>query len=141
MSEQSLHDDRGESPNAMSRGMILLRYVLPAAVVGAGVVVMSLGSESELEGGAGIVGAGLAIFAMNWLIRASTKGDRERDREERAREYFDAHGRWPDEAAPAERSGPYAPSPSASASARGATATRRRLDRHAWPRRRGPQHP
>ncbi len=79
--------------------MVLLRYVLPAAVVVAGAVVMALGSEAELEGGAGIAGAGIAIFAMNWLIRASTEGDRERDREERAREYLDAHGHWPDEAA------------------------------------------
>jgi hypothetical protein len=25
------------------------------------------------------------------------KGDREREREDAAREYFDKHGRWPDE--------------------------------------------
>jgi hypothetical protein len=77
--------------------MIGLRYLLPAAVLLAGLVVMALGSESDLEGGAGIVSAGLAIYAMNWLYRASVDGDRVRDEEEAARTYFDTHGHWPDE--------------------------------------------
>jgi hypothetical protein len=76
--------------------MVLVRYVLPAAVVLAGLVVMSLGSESELEGGAGIVSAGLAIFFINWLFRAGAAGERQRDAEDRAREYYDRHGHWPD---------------------------------------------
>jgi hypothetical protein len=75
-----------------------LRYVLPAAGVIAGLIVMALGSEAELEGGAGIVGASLAIYAVNWLYRAGVDGDRERDREEAARVYLDQHGHWPDEA-------------------------------------------
>jgi hypothetical protein len=75
-----------------------LRYVLPAAGVIAGLIVMALGSEAELEGGAGIVGASLAIYAVNWLYRAGVDGDRERDREEAARVYLDKHGHWPDEA-------------------------------------------
>jgi hypothetical protein len=75
-----------------------LRYALPAAGVIAGLIVMALGSEAELEGGAGIVGASLAIYAVNWLYRAGVEGDRERDREEAAREYLDKHGHWPDEA-------------------------------------------
>jgi hypothetical protein len=76
--------------------MILLRYVLPAAVVLGGLVVMALGSEAELEGGAGIVSAGIAIFFLNWLFRAGAAGEREREREDEAREHFDRHGRWPD---------------------------------------------
>jgi hypothetical protein len=78
--------------------MFALRYVLPAAGVLAGLIVMALGSEAELEGGAGIVGASLAIYAVNWLYRAGVDGDRERDREEAARVYLDKHGHWPDEA-------------------------------------------
>jgi hypothetical protein len=118
-----------------SRGLVLLRYGLPLVVVLAGVVVMSLGSESEIEGGAGIAGAGLAIFAMNWLIRASTEGDREREREEAARDYFDAHGRWPDEAAAvADASSPAAPA----APAPDAAATlQRRFERAGRERERG----
>ncbi|MCW3056304.1 MAG: hypothetical protein JWO21_273 [Solirubrobacterales bacterium] len=73
-----------------------MRYLLPAAVVIAGVVIMSMGGESDLEGGAGIVGAGLAVYLLNWLLRIGAAGDREREREDAAREYFDRHGRWPD---------------------------------------------
>jgi hypothetical protein len=76
--------------------LTFVRYVLPAVVVIGGLVVMSLGGESDLEGGAGIVGAGLAIFFLNWLFRAGASGEREREAEEAAREYFDRHGRWPD---------------------------------------------
>jgi hypothetical protein len=78
--------------------MSFLRYVLPALVLVAGLVVMSLGSESDLEGGAGIVSAGLAIWFVNWLYRLGVAGDREREAEEAAREFFDEHGYWPDEA-------------------------------------------
>ena len=73
-----------------------IRYILPAAVTIAGLVVMAIGSEIDLEGGASIVGAGLAIFFLNWLFRVGVTGDRERDAEDAAREYFDRHGRWPD---------------------------------------------
>jgi hypothetical protein len=83
--------------------MFAVRYLLPAAGVIAGLVVMALGSESELEGGAGIVGASLAIYAVNWLYRAGVQGDRERDREEAARRYYDEHGRWPEESPRGQR--------------------------------------
>jgi hypothetical protein len=61
-------------------------------------IVMAFGSEADLEGGAGIVSAGLAVYAMSWLYRASVDGDDAREEEEAARTYFDVHGRWPDEA-------------------------------------------
>ena len=83
----------GEEPAGL---MVLLRYVLPGLVVVAGLVVMALGSESDLEGGGGIVSAGLAIYFINWLFRTGAAGDEEREAEDRAREYFDLHGRWPD---------------------------------------------
>ena len=73
-----------------------LRYVLPAVVVLAGLALMAMGGETDLEGGASIVSAGLAIYFLNWLFRAGVAGDREREREHAAREYFDRHGRWPD---------------------------------------------
>lgn len=84
--------DHEEHPALMG----LLRYVLPGAVVVAGLVVMALGGESNLEGGGGIVSAGLAIYFINWLFRTGAAGDEEREAEDRAREYFDLHGRWPD---------------------------------------------
>ncbi|HZL48215.1 MAG TPA: hypothetical protein VFC30_04285 [Solirubrobacteraceae bacterium] len=85
-------------PQSARPGWLLdaVRYVLPSIVVLGGLVVMALGGESRLEGGAGIVSAGLAIFFLNWLFRTGVTGERERDAEEAARDYFDRHGRWPD---------------------------------------------
>jgi hypothetical protein len=100
---------RGERSEQTSATMFLLRYVLPAAVVLGGVIVMALGSESDVEGGAGIVSAGLAVYAMNWLYRVSVNGDRERDEEEAARAYLDAHGHWPDQQAEARPVRPESP--------------------------------
>ncbi len=142
--ERRSNDTTSRGPHASSKpmgfGMVLLRYVLPATVVVAGAIVMALGSESELEGGAGIAGAGLAIFAMNWLIRAATDGDREREREEEAREYYAAHGLWPDEVAARDSAAPPVPSVAPAVPPRVATATQRRLDRPSRPRPRGSSH-
>jgi hypothetical protein len=76
--------------------LVALRYVLPALVTLVGLVIMAMGSETDLEGGAAIVSAGLAIFFLNWLFRAGVAGDRDREAEDAARDYFDRHGRWPD---------------------------------------------
>jgi hypothetical protein len=72
-----------------------IRYVLPVVVTLCGLAIMALGSETDLEGGASIVSAGLAIYFLNWLFRIGVSGDRERDTEEAARDYFAQHGRWP----------------------------------------------
>jgi hypothetical protein len=92
MNEQPPHSDNA---NQRTWALVTLRYVLPSLVVIAGVVVMALGSDTNLEGGAAIVSAGLAIFFLNWLFRIGVAGERERDREDEAREYFSEHGRWP----------------------------------------------
>jgi len=74
----------------------VVRYLLPGLVVLSGIVVMALGSETDLEGGGGIVSAGIAVYLLNWLFRAGAAGEKEREAEEAARAYFDLHGRWPD---------------------------------------------
>lgn len=74
-----------------------LRYLLPAVVTIGGIVIMSFGSESDLEGGASFVSAGLAIYFVNWLYRIGVAGDHERDREHEARAYYERHGHWPDQ--------------------------------------------
>jgi hypothetical protein len=43
------------------------------------------------------LGAAGAVLLLNWLFREGVRGDRERDREEAARDYFSRYGRWPDE--------------------------------------------
>ena len=75
--------------------LFAFRYVMPALVVLAGAVVMAFGSEIDLEGGASIISAGLAIYFINWLFRIGVTGDRQREDEDAARDYFDRHGHWP----------------------------------------------
>lgn len=76
-----------------------LRWWLPAIVCLAGVVLVAVSgfSEDSLEGGAAIIGAGLSIWLMNILWRVGISGDHDRDDEQAARDYFDRHGRWPDD--------------------------------------------
>ena len=83
----------------------LLRYGLPAVLVVAGFVLLLAADRSiRWDGWAMCVGSGLAILLLNWLFRMGAKGDRERDEEVAAREYFAAHGRWPDEDVPSSGS-------------------------------------
>ena len=78
-----------------------LRYGLPAVLVVAGFVILfTVNGSIRWDGWAMCVGSGLALFALNWLFRMGARGDAERDAEVAAREYFAAHGRWPDEDVP-----------------------------------------
>lgn len=81
--------------------MLIVRYGIGGAMVLAGVVMLIV-SPSELgaEGFGMAAGGGLAVLLLNLLYRVGVSGDREREEEERAREYFDQHGVWPDEEAP-----------------------------------------
>lgn len=80
--------------------LILVRYVLPAVVVVGGILAVIISPTlTSLEGAAGIVGAGLSIWLLNVLHRIGVNGDRDRDAEQDARAYFDAHGHWPGEPA------------------------------------------
>ncbi len=78
-----------------SVGVLAIRYGIPALFIIAGQVVL-ITTEDPVSW-AGFTGAGLAILLIGALVRIGTEGDRERDREEAAREYFDKHGRWPDD--------------------------------------------
>ena len=78
--------------------MLALRYGLPAALVAAGFVILVVVDGSlRWEGWAMCVGAGLSVLLLNWLFRLGAEGDREREAEEAARDYYSAHGRWPDD--------------------------------------------
>jgi hypothetical protein len=76
-----------------------LRWWLPAIVCVAGVALAAANgfNDDSLEGASALIGAGLSIWLMNILWRIGISGDSERDDEQAAREYFDAHGRWPDD--------------------------------------------
>jgi ABC-type transport system involved in cytochrome bd biosynthesis fused ATPase/permease subunit len=77
------------------------RLWLPLLIAVGGLVLIVLGHGS-VNSPAAALGVGLIIVALivwmiNWMFRMSVESNRERDREEAAREYFDRHGRWPDE--------------------------------------------
>jgi hypothetical protein len=79
-----------------------VRYVLPAVLVLAGLAVLVVDDGAgRLDGFAMLVGAGLSVALLNVLFRFGAAGDREREEEDRAREFFSEHGRWPDEDPPA----------------------------------------
>jgi hypothetical protein len=81
-----------------------VRYGLPAALIVAGFVLLAIGGPSNRwDGFAMCVGAGLAVALLNAFIRIGAQGDRDRDAEEAAREYFGRHGHWPDEAPRGQR--------------------------------------
>jgi len=81
-----------------SKSVAVVRYVVPAGVALAGVVVLLFNNSiNGLEGAAMLVGAAGAIVLLNVLYRVGVSGDAERDREAAARDYLDEHGHWPDE--------------------------------------------
>lgn len=77
--------------------MFAVRYVLPAVIAVAGVLALVLDQTiNGLEGFAMGIGVAGSVLLLNILYRVGVSGDRERDAEEAARDYFDEHGRWPD---------------------------------------------
>jgi hypothetical protein len=80
-----------------------VRVWLPVAIMVAGVVaiVASGGSEAGWEGGVAIIAAGASVWLLNLIFRVGVQGERDRDEEDAARDFYGEHGYWPDEAPPA----------------------------------------
>ena len=90
--------------------MRFVRLWLPLAIIAGGfiVIVATGGSETGLEGGAGIIGAGASVWLLNWIFRVGVQGEKDRDAEDEARDFYTEHGYWPDEAPPASADAPQA---------------------------------
>jgi hypothetical protein len=73
-----------------------VRYGIPLALFVAGTVIAFTGSVG-VAAGAMFISAATAVLLLNVLFRIGVEGDKDRDREEEARRFFDEHGRWPDE--------------------------------------------
>ena len=93
-----------------SPGRVILaatRIWLPAAIGVAGIVLIVIGhgaTPSWRTAGRWSPAAGVAllivaiiVWMLNWMYRLSVRSNEDREYEERAREYFDRTGRWPDE--------------------------------------------
>jgi hypothetical protein len=78
--------------------VLAVRYILPALLLLGGLLLVAIEPNTiGLEGLLMAIGAALSVLLLNLLFRAGVQGDRDRDREAAAREYFAEHGRWPDE--------------------------------------------
>jgi hypothetical protein len=95
----------GPSPSDRgSLGVAAIRYGIGGVMVLGGIIVLIVNPGGfGLDGFAMAVGGGLSVLMINFLFRLGVSGDREREAEERARRYFDEHGRWPDEDEPPGR--------------------------------------
>ena len=71
-----------------------VRYGIPLVLFVAGVVVGAV--TDSVAAAALFFSAASAVLLLNVLYRIGAEGDKDRDREEAARAYFDKHGRWPD---------------------------------------------
>jgi ABC-type antimicrobial peptide transport system permease subunit len=72
-----------------------IRYGIPLVLFVAGAIVSATAGGVGVAAGALFFSAASAVLLLNVLYRIGVEGDKERDREEAAREYFDKHGRWP----------------------------------------------
>jgi hypothetical protein len=79
--------------------MFTVRYLLPLGIflLGCALLIVDGGGNAGWEGFFMATGAALAVLLLNLLFRFGAEGDRERQAEEAAREYFARTGRWPDE--------------------------------------------
>jgi hypothetical protein len=66
-------------------------------VAGIVAIVLGHGRTAEAATGVGLLIVALIVWMVNWLFRLSLQSNRERVEEERARDYFGRHGRWPGE--------------------------------------------
>jgi hypothetical protein len=73
-----------------------IRYGIPLVLFVTGAIVTATAGRVGLAAGALFFSAASAVLLLNVLYRIGVEGDKERDREEAAREYFDKHGHWPD---------------------------------------------
>jgi protein-S-isoprenylcysteine O-methyltransferase Ste14 len=102
------------NPPQSSIARILLRatrVALPVLIAVAGVALVVIGqatggatgthgtSSTIAATGVGLIIAAIIVWMLNWMYRMSVDSNREREEEEAAREYFDRHGRWPEEPA------------------------------------------
>ena len=78
--------------------LALVRIGLPAAISAAGVVLLVTGDGENAQGaGVALIGCALIVMLFNLFLRLGLRDQRDRDREEAAREHFDRTGQWPEE--------------------------------------------
>jgi hypothetical protein len=84
-------------------GLHAIRYGIPLVLLIAGTIVAATAGGVGIAAGALFFSAASAVLLLNVLYRIGVEGDKERDTEQSARDFFDEHGRWPDEPESAAR--------------------------------------
>jgi ABC-type transport system involved in cytochrome bd biosynthesis fused ATPase/permease subunit len=98
MPDQSTTHDRQRRSGGILLAITRIWVPLVIAVVGLAGIVIGGGQDDVIAGaGVSLVIAALIVWMVNWMYRISVQSNREREEEERARDYFDEHGRWPGE--------------------------------------------
>ena len=98
--------------NPLARFVLrVTRVALPILIALVGVALIVIGQVSGgatgthgrssvvAATGVALLVAAIIVWMINWMYRMSVESNREREDEEAAREYFDRHGRWPEERA------------------------------------------
>ena len=83
--------------------LLAIRYGIPLVLLVAGTIVTATAGGVGIAAGALFFSAASAILLLNVLYRIGVEGDKERDTEQSARDFFDEHGHWPDEPPSADR--------------------------------------
>jgi hypothetical protein len=84
-------------------GLHAIRYGIPLVLLIAGTIVAATAGGVGIAAAALFFSAASAVLLLNVLYRIGVEGDKERDTEQSARDFFDEHGRWPDEPESATR--------------------------------------
>jgi protein-S-isoprenylcysteine O-methyltransferase Ste14 len=95
--------------------MQVMRVWLPGGIALAGIVLIAIGhgayskstSSHSLESATGValLIVAVIVWMINWMYRLSVRSNIEREEEERARDYFERTGRWPEDEEPGSRNG------------------------------------
>ena len=75
--------------------LLAIRYGIPLVLFIVGTIVTATAGRVGIAAGALFFSAASAVLLLNVLYRIGVEGDKDRDREDEARAYFDEHGRWP----------------------------------------------
>ena len=75
--------------------LLWVRLVLPVTTAFAGLVMIVLGGDIVRGAGVFLIGVACLVVLANVFMRLGLQSERDREREEARRRYFDEHGRWP----------------------------------------------
>lgn len=78
------------------RTLLVVRFAVPAAIFVAGLVLTVVAQSDAMLGlGTALMGVAVLVVLLNLFMQLSIRSGDDREREQRARDYFDRHGHWP----------------------------------------------